>query len=221
MSDIKIYSFDKCPYAQRTRMVLIEKGLDCELIEIDVYNKPEWFHEISPYGKVPVIVHEGKTIFESAIINEYLDERYPEVALMPSDLYERARARIWMDYCSNYYLPACTRLLRDHKNEEAQEQNLKRIKERLLYIEKECFEANEDGVFWMGKKLTLVDLHYAPFFERFGAYEHLFDAKWPDECVKIRLWWDAMQERQCYLETFLPTESHITTYSEMMQRIAS
>ena len=115
MSDIKIYSFDKCPYAQRTRMVLIEKGLDCELIEIDVYNKPEWFHEISPYGKVPVIVHEGKTIFESAIINEYLDERYPEVGLMPTDLYERARARIWMDYCSSYYLPACTRLLRDHK----------------------------------------------------------------------------------------------------------
>ena len=75
MSDIKIYSFDKCPYAQRTRMALIEKGLDFELIEIDVYNKPEWFHEISPYGKVPVIVHEGKTIFESAIINEYLDER--------------------------------------------------------------------------------------------------------------------------------------------------
>ena len=132
MSDIKIYSFDKCPYAQRTRMVLIEKGLDCELIEIDVYNKPEWFHEISPYGKVPVIVHEGKTIFESAIINEYLDERYPEVGLMPTDLYERARARIWMDYCSSYYLPACTRLLRDHKNEEAQEQNLKRIKELSL-----------------------------------------------------------------------------------------
>ena len=64
-------------------------------------------------------------------------------------------------------------------------------------------------------------LHYAPFFERFGAYEHLFDAKWPKECRKIRSWWDAMQERQSYLETFLPTESHIATYSNMMQRIAS
>ena len=112
-------------------------------------------------------------------------------------------------------------MLRDHKNEELQEQNLIRIRDRLLYIEKECFEKNEDGVFWMGNQITLVDLHYAPFFERFSAYEHLFDAKWPDECINIRSWWEAMQERQSYLETFLPTESHIATYSEMMQRIAS
>ena len=221
MSDIKIYSFDKCPFAQRTRMALIEKGLDFELIEIDVYNKPDWFLEISPYGKVPVLVHEGRTIYESAIINEYLEEKYPEVALMPEDYYERARARIWIDYCSNYYLPACTRLLRDHQDDDRQQQNLKIVGDRLLYIEKECFAKNDSGVFWMGEQLTLVDLHYAPFFERFGAYEHLFDAKWPKECKKIRSWWDAMQDRQSYLETFLPTESHIATYSNMMQRLAS
>tara|TARA_B100000586_G_scaffold106894_1_gene76671 strand:- start:162 stop:827 length:666 start_codon:yes stop_codon:yes gene_type:complete len=221
MSDIKIFSFDKCPFAQRTRMALIEKGLDFELIEIDVYNKPDWFLEISPYGKVPVLVHKGKTIYESAIINEYLEEEYPEVALMPEDHYERARARIWIDYASNYYLPACSRLLRDHHDDDLQQQNLKIVGDRLLYIEKECFDKNHSGVFWMGEQLTLVDLHYAPFFERFGAYEHLFDAKWPKECRKIRSWWDAMQDRQSYLETFLPTESHIATYSNMMQRLAS
>ena len=104
MSDIKIYSFDKCPYAQRSRMALIEKQLAFELIEIDVYNKPDWFLEISPYGKVPVLVDGGKTIYESAIINEYLEEKYPEVPLMPKDYFERARARIWIDYGSNYYL---------------------------------------------------------------------------------------------------------------------
>ena len=54
MSEITIYSFDKCPFAQRTRMVLIEKDLPFELVEIDVYNKPDWFSSISPYGKVPV-----------------------------------------------------------------------------------------------------------------------------------------------------------------------
>jgi len=202
-------------------MVLIEKNLPFELIEIDVYNKPDWFASVSPYGKVPVLSHEGHTIYESAIINEYLDERFPETPLMPTDHFERANARIWIDYCSNHYLPACTRLMRGRNDPEQQKKNHQNIKEKLMFIETECFQKNKDGLFWMGEKISLVDLHYAPFFERFGAYEHLFDAKWPKECRKIRSWWDAMQDRKSYLETFSPTESHIATYSNMMQRIAS
>ena len=73
----------------------------------------------------------------------------------------------------------------------------------------------------MGDKLTLVDLHYAPFFERLGTYKHLFNAQWPKECVRILHWWDLMQEREIYLKTYLPVESHIETYSNMMQRMAS
>ena len=221
MSDIKIYSFDKCPYAQRSRMALIEKQLAFELIEIDVYNKPDWFLEISPYGKVPVLVDGGKTIYESAIINEYLEEKYPEIPLMPKDYFERARARIWIDYGSNYYLPACVRLLRDNNDDAQQDKNHKKLRELLIYIERECFEKNVSGDFWMGENLTLVDLHYAPFFERFGAYKHLFNAEWPKECVRIHHWWDLMQERDSYQKTYLPVESHIETYSNMMQRIAS
>ena len=55
MAHLEIYSFEKCPFAQRTRMVLIEKDLEFDLIEIDVYNKPDWFPAVSPYGKVPVL----------------------------------------------------------------------------------------------------------------------------------------------------------------------
>ena len=220
MSEIKIYSFDKCPFAQRTRMVLIEKNLPFELIEIDVYNKPDWFASVSPYGKVPVLSHEGHTIYESAIINEYLDERFPETPLMPTDHFERANARIWIDYCSNHYLPACTRLMRGRNDPEQQKKNHQNIKEKLMFIETECFQKHKDGLFWMGEKISLVDLHYAPFFERFGAYEHLFNAQWPEECTQLTAWWSAMQQRESYKSTFLPLESHIETYSEMMQRIA-
>ena len=76
METIKIYSSARCPYAQRTRMLMIEKELPFELIEVDLRNKPDWFLAVSPYGKVPVIVDDGKTIYESAIINEYLDEKF-------------------------------------------------------------------------------------------------------------------------------------------------
>ncbi len=185
-----------------------------------MYNKPDWFASVSPYGKVPVLSHEGHTIYESAIINEYLDERFPETPLMPTDHFERANARIWIDYCSNHYLPACTRLMRGRNDPEQQKKNHQNIKEKLMFIETECFQKNKDGLFWMGEQISLVDLHYAPFFERFGAYEHLFNAQWPEECTQLTAWWSAMQQRESYKSTFLPLESHIETYSEMMQRIA-
>ena len=220
MSEITIYSFDKCPFAQRTRMVLIEKDLPFELVEIDVYNKPDWFSSVSPYGKVPVLSHEGNTLYESAIINEYLEEAFPEIQLMPNDHFQRAKARIWIDYCSNRYLPACSQLMRDRNNPEEQEKNLENLREIFLFMEHECFEKNNGGVFWMGENITLVDLHYAPFFERFGAYENLFGAQWPEECKNIKSWWSAMQERKSYQNTFLPLASHIETYTGMMQRFA-
>ena len=104
MESIKIYSSARCPYAQRTRMLMIEKEIPFELTEVDLRNKPDWFLAVSPYGKVPVIVDDGQTIYESAIINEYLDEKYKNVPMMPKEPVERAKARIWMDYCTNKYL---------------------------------------------------------------------------------------------------------------------
>ena len=83
MSDVEIFSAEVCPYAQRTRMVLVEKGVDFTLREVDLANKPDWFLEVSPYSKVPVIRHQGRVVYESANINEYLDEVYPEPPMMP------------------------------------------------------------------------------------------------------------------------------------------
>ena len=79
-------------------MLMIEKELPFELTEVDLSNKPDWFLKVSPYGKVPVIVDDGETIYESAIINEYLEEKYRNISMMPEEPIERAKARIWMDY---------------------------------------------------------------------------------------------------------------------------
>ena len=73
MGTVEIFSAEVCPYAHRTRLVLMQKGVDFSLTEIDLSNKPEWFTEVSPYGKVPSIRHDGRIIYESSIINEYLD----------------------------------------------------------------------------------------------------------------------------------------------------
>ncbi len=220
MESIKIYSSARCPYAQRTRMLMIEKEIPFELTEVDLRNKPDWFLAVSPYGKVPVIVDDGQTIYESAIINEYLDEKYISIPMMPEEPVERAKARIWMDYCTNKYLTLSRKLLVDHGNEELQTENKKKMKESLIYIEKECFEKNANGPFWLGNKISLVDLHYAPFFERFGAFKELFGVEWPEECIKISDWWSAIQKRDSYKMTVLPTEEHVDLYRSIMQNMS-
>ena len=220
MESIKIYSSARCPYAQRTRMLMIEKEIPFELTEVDLRNKPDWFLAVSPYGKVPVIVDDGQTIYESAIINEYLDEKYKSIPMMPEEPVERAKARIWMDYCTNKYLTLSRKLLVDHGNEELQTENKKKMKESLIYIEQECFEKNANGPFWLGNNISLVDLHYAPFFERFGAFKELFGVEWPEECIKISDWWSAIQKRDSYKMTVLPTEEHVDLYRSIMQNMS-
>lgn len=220
METIKIYSSARCPYAQRTRMLMIEKELPFELIEVDLRNKPDWFLAVSPYGKVPVIVDDGKTIYESAIINEYLDEKFKNIPLMPVAPFERAKARIWMDYCSNKYLVLSRKLLTDNGNDELQTQNKEKLRQALIYMEKECFEKNENGNFWLGEKISLVDLHYAPFFERFSAFKELFGVEWPEECVKLKGWWKAIEERDSYKMTVLPTDQHVDLYKSLMRKMS-
>ena len=199
---------------------MIEKEIPFELTEVDLRNKPDWFLAVSPYGKVPVIVDDGQTIYESAIINEYLDEKYISIPMMPEEPVERAKARIWMDYCTNKYLTLSRKLLVDHGNEELQTENKKKMKESLIYIEKECFEKNANGPFWLGNNISLVDLHYAPFFERFGAFKELFGVEWPEECIKISDWWSAIQKRDSYKMTVLPTEEHVDLYRSIMQNMS-
>ena len=82
----------------RTRMVLHEKGIDFEVHEVDLSNKSEEFLSVSPYGKVPVLSVNGTSLYESNIVNEYLDEVYGSPRLMPEDPEERASVRSWMAF---------------------------------------------------------------------------------------------------------------------------
>ena len=77
MSEIELFSYEACPFAQRTRMMLIEKQADFSLTEVNLKNKPDWWKKLSPTGKVPLIRHKNNIIYESRIINEYLEEILP------------------------------------------------------------------------------------------------------------------------------------------------
>jgi glutathione S-transferase len=90
---MRLYDAARCPYCARVRIALAEKGIDYEQIEIDLGNRPQWLYDLNPTGKVPVL-DDGFILPESAVIMEYLDERYPQPALLPSDPAARAESRV-------------------------------------------------------------------------------------------------------------------------------
>ena len=91
---LTLYDADRCPYCARVRIVLAEKGVEHEVVAIDLSDRPAWLYEKNPLGKVPVLEEDGFALPESEVIMEYLDERYPEPALLPADAAERALVRL-------------------------------------------------------------------------------------------------------------------------------
>ena len=91
-----LYSGTSCPFSQRCRIVLHEKGMDFEIKDIDLHEKPEIIASLNPYNQVPVLVERDLTLYESNIINEYIDKRFPHPQLMPADPVMRARARLML-----------------------------------------------------------------------------------------------------------------------------
>jgi glutathione S-transferase len=91
---VKLVNADRCPYCARVRLALAEKGLDHEVVEVDLRNRPDWLYALNPpSGRVPVL-QNGFDLPESEVIMAYLDERYPDTPLLPADLAARARGRV-------------------------------------------------------------------------------------------------------------------------------
>jgi len=91
---ITLYDADRCPYCARVRIVLAEKGLEFETVVVDLDDRPAWIYEKNPLGRVPVLEEDTFVVAESAVINEYLEDRYPEPGLWPADPAQRALGRM-------------------------------------------------------------------------------------------------------------------------------
>jgi glutathione S-transferase len=89
-----LYDAPRCPYAARVRIVLAEKGVEVDLVEIDLSDRPDWLYEKNPKGRVPVLEEDDRPLAESAVLMEFLEERYPEPALLPADPADRAAVRL-------------------------------------------------------------------------------------------------------------------------------
>ena len=91
---ITLYDADRCPYCARVRIALAEKGIEYETVEVDLDDRPAWIYEKNPLGRVPVLEEDTFVLAESVVIDEYLDDRYPDPPMWPADPAERALGRL-------------------------------------------------------------------------------------------------------------------------------
>ena len=152
---ITLYDADRCPYCARVRIALAEKGIEYETVEIDLADRPSWIYEKNPLGRVPVIEEDAFVLPESAVINEYLEERYPEPSLWPADPGARALARLLVfrfDELSKPYYAL-------RRGDEGAGEALGRALARLNVV----LEAQP---FLTGREFGLADIAYVPWILR-------------------------------------------------------
>jgi glutathione S-transferase len=212
MSDLEIISAEVCPFAQRSLIALLEKGANYLHTEIDLRNKPDWFADVSPYSKVPVLRHGDVRVYESAIINEYLDEVFPQPALMPKDAGARAQVRIWIDFDNVKFVPAFYKVLLAQEATRRGEL-ASTIADALRFIETAALGARATGPYWLGRELTLVDIAVWPHMERLAVLEAYRGIKVPKECGRLREWLAAVAERASVKDTAHDGDYHVRAYS--------
>ena len=166
---ITLYDADRCPYCARTRIVLAEKGVEHETVVIDLDDRPVWIYEKNPVGRVPVIEEDTFVLAESAVVNEYLEERYPDPPLLPPDPAERALARMLVFRFDDLSRPYYALRRGDADARERLDHELGKL-DALL----------EAQAFLTGRAFGLADAAYIPWIlrarDRMGIDLHPFPA---------------------------------------------
>ena len=180
---IKLYDFKSSPNCQRVKVVLAEKNLPYEIVPIDLraqQQKTPDYLKLNPYGKVPVLTDDATVLYESLIINEYLDEKYPNPALMPKEPAKKAKARILVDYGMAHfdgpYQKLRVELMKEQKDQNQQvidsaKSDLKKLLQRLD-------DELGDQQYLMGD-FSLVDADLLPRFTRLEGFGVLPDPSLP------------------------------------------
>ena len=179
--DIHLISFKTCPFVQRAVITLKYKNIDFDITYIDLADPPDWFLEISPLQKVPVLKVDGEILFESAVINEFLDD-ITDGALQPKDPLARAKNRAWIEFASN--MLGNLYMMKMSKEEEKYDKYRDRLIDQLQRVEKRL----GDGPWFNGADFSLADTAFAPFFRQDSVVDYKLSVLDPETMPKIDAW---------------------------------
>ena len=157
-SVMTLFSDPACPYCHRVRVVLAEKGISVDIVDVDAQDLPDEVMDFNPYGSVPTLVDRDLRLYESRIIMEYLDERFPHPPLLPVDPVTRANSRLYMYRVERDWYSLMDRIIKD----EDAVQSRKELRESLI-VTSPVFAAKP---FFMSDEFSLVDCCVAPLLWR-------------------------------------------------------
>ena len=195
-----LYSGTTCPFSQRCRFVLFEKGMDFEIRDVDLFNKPEDVAVMNPYGQVPILVERDLILYESNIINEYIDERFPHPQLMPGDPVARARVRLFLfNFEKELFIHVGILESRATKaNEKAMEKARASIRDRLTQLAP-VFTKNR---YMLGDDFSMLDVAIAPLLWRLDHY----GIDLPKSAAPLAKYAERIFQRPAYIEALTPSE---------------
>jgi len=165
---LRLISHKLCPYVQRAVIALTEKGVPLERLDVDLSNKPDWFLKISPLGKTPVLQVGDTSIFESAVILEYLEETEPK-PLHPADPLARAEHRGWIEFCSAVLNDIAG--LYSAPDEPAFRAKATQLEARFARLE----SRTKASPWFDGEDFSLVDAAFGPVFRYFDVFDEIGD----------------------------------------------
>ncbi len=195
-----LYSGTTCPFSQRCRFVLFEKGMDFEIRDIDLYNKPEDISVMNPYGQVPILVERDLVLYESNIINEYIDERFPHPQLMPADPVMRARTRLFLyNFEKELFVHVSTLEDRSAKPDDKKMAVARQsIRDRLAQIAPILIK----NKYMLGEEFSMLDVAVAPLLWRLDHY----GIELPKNAAPIQKYAERIFSRPAYIEALTPSE---------------
>lgn len=190
-----LYSGTTCPFSQRCRIVLYEKGMDFQIVDVDLFNKPEDLAVMNPYNQVPVLVERDLILYESNIINEYIDDRFPHPQLMPADPVMRARARLFLYRFENEMFCHIHSI---EKNQKSADKGRQVIRDALTQISP-VFAKQK---FMLGDEFTMLDVAIAPLLWRLDHY----DIQLPKQAAPLMKYAERLFSRPAYIDALTASE---------------
>ncbi|XP_033122029.1 glutathione S-transferase omega-1-like isoform X4 [Anneissia japonica] len=197
---LRIYSMQFCPFAQRARLVAEAKGLDYEVINCNLKNKPEWLLEKNPNGQVPALEHDGKVLYESLIVSDYLNDAYPGRKLKSSDPYKRARDDLIVNQFGSKIIPAYYKAIR--ATAEDKDAAVQELIEKLSKLEK--IITNRATPFFGGEEVGMLDLMIWPWFHGIGCFS--FFKVVLEKLTGLKKWTENMYTTKAVTSTSMPPE---------------
>jgi stringent starvation protein A len=191
-----LYSGNTCPFSQRCRIVLYEKGMDFQIIDVDLYNKPENLAEMNPYNRVPVLSERDLILYESNIINEYIDDRFPHPQLMPADPVMRARARLFLFRFEQELF--CHIETMEKGPTKAADKARIIIRDSLTQISPVFLKQK----FMLGDEFSMLDVAIAPLLWRLEYY----GVQLPKQAAPLQKYAERIFSRPAFIEALTPSE---------------